>query len=366
MPFVIGLNHQTAPIELREKFATLPERLPETLRLLKERVATEEAVVLSTCNRTEVYLRSSHPEEAQKALLDYFRERAGQSDLTSYVYVHHGEQAVKHLFSVASGLDSMVKGENEILAQVKQAYLVSQQEGFTGKLLNVLFQRSLYVGKRVRSETSISMGNTSVGSVAGALAERIFGDLQERCILILGAGAMAETTARHLVTQQARAILVANRTFERAVELAHPLGGQALRFEEGLARMVEADVVICSTAAPQAILSLEHLRHIAQQRRGRSLFLIDIAMPRNVDPAVDTLDNVYLYNLDDLQMIVNENMSKRSGEMEHAAAIVEQETSEFTRWLRAHREGLHSGLRHRISRAPMTGTSSTPAPESDS
>ena len=357
MPFVIGLNHQTTPIELREKFAVLPTLLAETVSALKGRLSAEETVVLSTCNRTEVYVRSEIPPRSQDALRTYFLERAAIRDLTPYLYFHEGEKAVEHLFRVAAGLDSMVKGENEILAQVKQAYLVAHQSGCTGKLLNVLFQRSLFVGKRVRAETSISMGNTSVGSVAGALAERIFGDLTNRSILILGAGAVAETTARHLLTQNAKTLLVANRTFERAAELARPLGGQALHFEEGLARMAEADVVICSTAAPQAIISADHVRRIMQTRKGRSLFLIDLALPRDVDPEVDALDDVYLYNLDDLQTIANENRVKRSGEMGLAENIVREETREFSRWLRAHQEGTRQGLRHsgiRAADAPQT------------
>ena len=229
---------------------------------------------------------------------------AGQTGLSAHLYYHEGEAAVQHLFSVASGLDSMVQGEHEILAQVKQAYQAAHEGGFTGKLLNVLFQRSLFVGKRVRTETGLGEGAASVGSVAVGMAERIFGSLQDRSVMILGAGQMAEVTAKHLLAQKAKSFLVANRTFERACELAEEFGGTAMHFEEGLRQMAEVDIVICSTAAPHAVITPEHVRDIMAQRRGRSLFLIDIAMPRDVDPAVNDIENVYLYNIDDLQQIV--------------------------------------------------------------
>jgi glutamyl-tRNA reductase len=216
-------------------------------------------------------------------------------------------------------------------------------------LLNVLFQRSLYVGKRVRTETGLGEGAASVGSVAVGMAERIFGSLEDRSIMILGAGHMAEITAKHLLAQKAKSLLVANRTFERACELAKEFGGTAMHFEEGLSQMAGVDVVICSTAAPHAVVTPDHIRKIMAERRGRSLFLIDIAMPRDVDPNVNNIENVYLYNLDDLQRIVNENQAKRAREAALAEKIVEAETHEFTRWLRAHRAGLHRGLRHNPS-----------------
>ena len=243
----------------------------------------------------------------------------------------------------------MVQGENEILAQVKEAYRTAHEKGFTGKLLNVLFQRSLYVGKRVRTETGLSVGAASVGSIAVGMAERIFGSLKDRTVMILGAGKMAEITAKHLLAQQARSLLVANRTFEHACELAKAFGGTAMHYEEGLRQMTEVDIVICSTAAPHAVITSKHVRDVMEARKGRSLFLIDIAMPRDVDPAVNDIENVYLYNLDNLQQIVTENQERRSKEAIAAARIVQEETHEFTRWLRAHREGLRPALKHTIA-----------------
>jgi glutamyl-tRNA reductase len=211
----------------------------------------------------------------------------------------------------------------------------------------VLFQRSFFVGKRVRTETGLSAGSSSVGSVAVAMAERIFGNLRERCIMILGAGKMAELTAKHLLSQKVRSILVSNRTLARARELAVQFGGQALSFEEGLSAMEAADIVICSTASPHPVIRLEHVQQLMQRRKGRSLFFIDIAVPRDVDPAVHQVDNVYVYNIDDLQKIVADNLAKRSHEVERAEIIVEEETREFARWLQAQEAGLPLGLRHR-------------------
>lgn len=346
MPFVLGLNHRSASIDIREKLAWSPAASVEVLRQLMSTAPANEAVLLSTCNRTEFYVRSPNRHEAKIALVSLLTARAQTEALSGHLYYFESEDAVQHLFRVAAGLDSMVQGENEILGQVKTAYQTAQAEGFTGKYLNVLFQRSLYVGKRVRTETGLSMGASSVGSIAVSMAERIFGDLRERDVLILGAGKMAEITAKHLLSQKARSLIVSNRTFERACELAQQFNGTAMHFVEGLRQMAHVDIVICSTAAPHAIITKDAVREIMAERKGRSLFLIDIAMPRDVDPDVNDIDNVYLYNLDDLQRIVDENKARRSKEVAAATAIVDAETHEFTRWLRAHRAGLHTGLHH--------------------
>jgi len=346
MPFVLGLSHHTAPLDLREKLAIQPHRLGDMLKQLKEEAKAQELVCLSTCNRTEVYAQTTNRAFAREAIKRLFETQSDRTSLATHLYYHESEEAVRHLFSVAAGLDSMVQGEHEILAQVKQAYLAAHKGGFTGKLLNVLFQRSLYVGKRVRTKTGLGAGAASVGSIAVGMAERIFGNLENRTVMILGAGQMAEVTAKHLLAQKARSLLVANRTFEHACALAKEFGGTAMHFEEGLRQMAGVDIIICSTAAPHTIISPEHIRGIMEKRKGRSLFLIDIAMPRDVDPAVNDIENVYLYNIDDLQQIVNENQARRSKEALLAERIVQDETHEFTRWLRAHREGLQTGLKH--------------------
>ena len=272
MPFVLGLNHRTAPVEIREKLAVEPHKLREMLQRLKKESQSEELVCLSTCNRMEVYAHAKNRAEARGALEQVFQSLAGAAGLSANLYYHESEGAVRHLFAVAAGLDSMVQGEHEILAQVKEAYQAAHEGGFTGKLLNVLFQRSLYVGKRVRTQTGLGVGAASVGSVAVGMAERIFGSLRERRIMILGAGKMAEVTAKHLLAQKARTLLVANRTFERAYELAKAFGGTAMHYEEGLRQMAGVDIVICSTAAPHVVITPEHVRRIMAERKGLSFF----------------------------------------------------------------------------------------------
>jgi glutamyl-tRNA reductase len=347
MPFVLGLNHRSAPLDVREKLAVAPARLAEFLHSLKAGYPVDGIVALSTCNRTEIYVQTHNRLAARDSITSQLLRQSEFNGLDSCLYYHESENCVQHLFRVASGLDSMVKGENEILGQVKQAYLAAQQNGFTGKLLNVLFQRSLFVGKRVRTETALSVGAGSVGSVAVSVAQRIFSDLHERTVMILGAGEMAEITAKHLLSQKVRSLIVANRTFDRACELAALIGGTAMHFDEGLRQMGVADIVICSTAAPHPILHAEHVCSIMAERKGRSLFLIDIAMPRDVDPAVNQIDNVYLFNLDDMQKIVDENETRRAAEVLKAERIIEHETHEFSHWLRNHRAGVQQGLHHR-------------------
>lgn len=345
MPFVVGLNHETAPVQLREKLAIPAARLSDMRQRLRAQAALDEVVWLSTCNRIEIYARAARRGEAREALIRQLQAHAQVQGLHSHLYFHEGEGAVHHLFRVAAGLDSMVKGENEILGQVKQSYLSAHQGGFTGKFLNVLFQRSLYVGKRVRTETGLAAGSSSVGSVAVAMAERIFGNLKDRRVMILGAGQMAELTAKYLLSQKIQSLFVSNRTFERAQELAARFGGQALNFEEGLRRMEFVDIVICSTAAPHPVIRPDSVAGIMQRRKGLSLFFIDIAVPRDVDPAVHGIDNVYVYDIDDLRGIVADNQVKRSQEIPVAEKIVEEEAREFARWLQARLSGLPHGLR---------------------
>lgn len=344
-PLVLGLNHETAPLDVRERLAIPSERLPAFLSELKTNCSLDEVVALSTCNRTEIYA----PASARQALECCLQRIAGPDPLAHYLYGHEDEDCARHLFRVASGLDSMVRGENEILGQVKQAYSAAQEGGFTGKWLNVLFQRSLFVGKRVRTETGVSIGAGSVGSVAVSVAERIFGHLQDRTVFLLGAGQMAELTAKHLLSQKVRSLVVANRTFERACDLAREFGGTAMHFEEGLRRLGEADIVISSTSSEHPVLSLDAIRQAMNERRGRPLFLIDISMPRNVEPSVNKLDNVYLFNLDDLKTISEENQSRRQAAILKAEELVSAEAQAFRQWMEAQRAGIQQGLKHQAS-----------------
>lgn len=343
---VIGLNHRTAPLDLRERLSFSRADLGAVLPELNRTLSAEGTVLLSTCNRTELYLSSENPGAARKRTLDLIIHRAKSDAVEPLLYIKEETAAVHHLFRVASGLDSMVVGEQEILGQVKQAYQSAHSAGCTDKWINVLFQRSLYVGKRVRTETGLSLGPASVASVAVALAERIFGELKQREVMILGAGKMAELTAKHLLSQKVRSILVSNRTFERACELARQFHGSALHFDDALEQMDRPDIVICSTAAPHPVINPEHVARIMQRRKGRSLFFIDIAMPRDVHPDVHRLDNVYVYNIDDLQSIVAENIARRSGEISQAERIIHEKSDEFSRWLAAHRAGQSHSLKH--------------------
>lgn len=343
---LIGLNHRTAPIDLREQLSISPAKLGEMLRRLKNDLHLQELVLLSTCNRLEAYVSSEDPRAAQEAITQALQNQVKTAALDPHLYIHTNEKAVHHLFRVTSGLDSMVVGEHEILGQVKQAYQAAQEASTTGKLMNVLFQRSLYLGKRVRTETGLSIGAASVASVAVSLAQRIFGDLHTHAAMILGAGEMAEQTAKYLLSQKVHSLFVANRTFERACQLAEHFGGSAMHFEDGLKQLADVDIVICSTAAPHPVITPELVEAIMPLRKGRQLFFIDIAVPRDVHPDVHHLDNVYVYNIDDLQSIVSDNQVKREQHVRLAEALIQEKTEEFARWLDAYHSGQGLSLRH--------------------
>jgi len=252
----------------------------------------------------------------------------GAVDVEPYLYVREGAEAVKHLLSVASGLDSMVIGETEITGQVKQAYQTAQEARLTGKVTNRLFQKALQTAKQIRTQTGIGRGATSVGSVAVELAEKIFGGgLTEQSVMIIGAGKMGEACLRHLAKKCARSVLVSNRSFDRAQALATEFGGRAIRFDECLQAMAEADIVVSSTGCPHTILDRADLEEVMRTRRNRPLVLIDIAVPRDVEPDVQRVPNVYLYNIDDLEAIVRENVRLREQELAQCRAIIEQETT---------------------------------------
>jgi len=327
--FVAGLNYKTAPVEVREKLAVQPSLLPCHGCRVKLGAGLEEVVLLSTCNRVEVYGTASKVNGNVHRL---FNNLAGSEvDFTPYLYVKEGEEAAQHLFSVASGLDSMVIGETEITGQVKHAYQAAQTAKLTGRITNRLFQTALQTVKEIRTETNIGRGAVSVGSVAVELAEKIFDrDLSQKTVMIIGAGKMGEACVRHLAKKGARSVLVSNRSFERAQRLAAEFGGRAIRFDDCSTAMAEADIVVSSTGSPQTILHRADLAKILPARRGRPLVLVDIAVPRDIDADVEQLDNVYLYNIDNLEAIVRENMRMREQELgkcyqiiaERAAAVM--------------------------------------------
>ena len=329
--FVAGLSYKTTPVELREKLAVSRARLQCSGCRLKLRGSLSEVVLLSTCNRVEIYGVSPWIHGRVQQL---FQELTNTDlDFTPYLYVKEGAEAAQHLFSVAGGLDSMVIGETEITGQVKSAYEAAKAAGLTGKKMNRLFQTACWVVKKIRTETGIGRGATSVGSVAVELAEKIFDrDLSSKTVMILGAGKMGEACVKHLAKRGAKTVLVANRSVERAEKLALEFGGRAVRLEDSATAMTEADILVSSTGSPDRVLFREDVAKILPARRNRPLVLVDIAVPRDIDPAVAELPNVFLYDIDDLEAVVRENTKNRAAELavcqriiaEHAAELMEK------------------------------------------
>jgi glutamyl-tRNA reductase len=319
--FVAGLSYKTAPVAVRERLAVRPALLPCLGCRLKLSAGLDEVVLVSTCNRVEVYGTISA--WIQGRVFQIFQQLCPDLDVTPYVYVKEGDAAVKHLFSVASGLDSMVIGETEITGQVKNAYQAAQQFGLTGRVLNRWFQSALQVAKEVRTHTGIGRGATSVGSVAVELAEKIFsGDLSDKTVMILGAGKMGEACVRHLAKRGTRSVLVANRSLERAQALAAELGGRALPFDERLQALAGADIVVSSTGSPTTVLHKSEIAGVLKARADRPLVLVDIAVPRDIAPDVEELENVYLYNIDHLEAIVRGNSRTREQELSKCNEII--------------------------------------------
>jgi len=331
----VGINHELAPVELRERLAVPSEAVGDTLLSMYSAAQIGECVVVSTCNRVEVYAAaeadSTIPPTTQ--VIDFLKTKfAGLNEdaLTELpLYHHEGLDAAKHLFRVASGLDSMVLGETEIFGQVKKAYLIAQETGTTKGRLNKLFQNAFRVGKRIRTETEIQRGSTSVGSVAVDLAEKIFGGLKKCNVLILGAGEMSRTTAQSLASRGAIGIRVANRSIERAEALAAPLGGTALAFDRWPSQLPEIDIIISSTSADGYVVHHEQIHGAIHSREGRPLFLIDIAVPRDIDPAIDELNNVYLYDIDTIEGIAAQARKKREKQIALCEKVITEEAEEF-------------------------------------
>jgi glutamyl-tRNA reductase len=335
---VVGLNHKTAPINLRERLHVSEQDLPKPLEMMGESAELVERMLVATCNRVEVYAVTEGQIEKATAVIADCLATYGNVEKTEFIdklYTHTAAEAVRHVFRVASSLDSLVVGEPQILGQVKSAYTTAQAREATGIILNNLLEQAFHVAKRVRTETGVAASAVSVSSAAVELARKIFGDLTGRSVLILGAGEMAELALRHLVDDGVRSVLVANRSFDRAVTLARQFDGRAVTFEGFRQEMVGADIVISATSAPHVILKKEDVQTIIQQRRHRPIFLIDIADPRDIDPACNDLDNVYLYNIDDLQSVVEANLKERKREAERAETIIDREVGVYLNWLRS-------------------------------
>jgi glutamyl-tRNA reductase len=336
---LVGLNHRSAPLAVRERLFVPRPALPALLGALKEVPGVSEGFILSTCNRTEVLACLDGARE--ETLVEFLGARHGMAApaLDPYLYRLRSLEAVRHLFRVAASLDSLVVGEPQILGQVKEAYQAALECGALGRVLDGLLQHAFEAAKKVRARTGIARHPVSVSQAAVGLARQIFGTLEGRTVVVLGAGKMSELVVRHLVEEGVRSVIVSNRTYERAVELAERFGGRAARFESLPDQFEVADILIASTGAPHHVLRYDEVAVLVRRRRGRPIFLIDIAVPRDIEPRVNTLENVYLYDLDDLRRVVEENRDGRRREAEQAEALIDEAVARFHAWLR----GLDAG-----------------------
>lgn len=331
---VVGLSHRTAPVEIRERLAVAPGQLEQELREIAGNGRLDEALLISTCNRVELYATSANPIAASRVAKEALASRLPAATSDAVLYQERGVDVVRHVFRVASSLDSLVVGEPQILGQVKEAFDAAKGAGTMGTLLGRCFTQAFATAKRVRSETGIAEGTVSVSSIACELAKKIFGNLEGRRTLLLGAGEMGESAARSL-RKTGTNLHVINRSEERARTLAEACGGRAVPYERLSTEVADADVVIASTASPNFILTPELMKSVVRTRRHRPLFIIDIAVPRDVDPRVGNMDNVFVYDVDDLQQVAEENLAVRAREAAQAERIVEEELDAFLAWRRS-------------------------------
>jgi glutamyl-tRNA reductase len=334
---VCGVNHNTAPVEVREQVAFDHQSLPPALRELVKRAGVQEAMILSTCNRVEVAVAAEDETDVRSAIEQLLSEsrHVPAGFLRPHLYVHEDSEAIRHLFRVAASLDSMVVGEPQILGQMKAAYAEAKAHGTLAGLLETVLTRAFSVAKRVRSETDIGKSGVSVSFVAVELAKEIFGSLAGKRVLIVGAGKMSELAARYLHRAGADQIFVTNRTHDRAAEMARLFQGAIVDYDKFVARLPEIDIVIASSGAPHYILRKDEMKRVIDARRNRPMFLIDIAVPRNIEPAVNDLDNVFLYDIDDLQKVVEANRRERRKHAEEAEEIIAQEVERTMSRLKA-------------------------------
>ena len=341
----LGLNHKTAPLELRERLAFTPQTLPEALNSLIKVMGVSEAVILSTCNRTELYCALHDDNQAEdtahtvndQSLIDWFSGFHGldAGKIAPHLYHHEHKETIRHAMEVASGLDSMVLGEPQIAGQMKQAYALATHEGTLGQILGKLFQNAFAVAKQVRTDTAIGSSPVSVAFAAASLARQIFGDLNEASVLLIGAGETIELAARHLQSQNIREMIVANRSLERAQKLADEFDGDAISLQHIGDHLQRADIVIASTASPLPILGKGTVERALKKRKHEPIFMVDLAVPRDIEPEVGTLDDIYLYTVDDLQEVINENLESRQQAAEQAHEIIDDKVEHFLEWQRS-------------------------------
>ena len=341
----LGLNHKTTPLELRERLAFTPQNLREALNSLIKVHGVNEAAILSTCNRTELYCNLLDATEAgpdassgnDNRLIEWFSGFHGMktTDLEGHLYIYDHQQSIRHAMEVASGLDSMVLGEPQITGQMKQAYVIASHEGTIGQMLGKLFQHSFSVAKQVRTDTAIGSSPVSVAFAATSLARQIFGDLNESSALMIGAGETIELAARHLKSQQIAGIIVANRSLERARILADEFDGEAINLQHIGDHLHRADIVIASTASPLPVLGKGTVERALKKRKHAPIFMVDLAVPRDIEPEVNSLDDVYLYTVDDLQEVITENLQNRQQAAEQAQEIIEEKVEHYLDWQRS-------------------------------
>ncbi len=332
---IVGLSHKTAPVEIREKLAFAPTAMEQPLRQMLELPAVAEGLIVSTCNRVELCAATKEPEAAIAELRRFLAvyHEISPDEINDNLYDYQGEEAIRHLFRVASSLDSMVLGEPQILGQIKTAYGYAAEFKTAGLILNRFLHKAFSVAKRVRTETAIASNAVSVSFAAVELARKIFDRLDNKGVMIIGAGEMCELAAKHFISNGVSKVIVTNRTFERAEKLATEFAGKAVPFDSFVDHLAEVDIVMTSTGAPNFILGKRQMEEVLKRRKNKPMFLIDIAVPRDIDPKVNKLDNAYLYDVDDLQGVVQANIKERQKEAGKAEAIVEQEIGQFHQWL---------------------------------
>lgn len=330
-----GLNHRTAPVEVRERFAICGMELDHAYNFFKQQTAVEGSVILTTCNRTEIYATARDIEAGMPVLLQFMEEFSGLTpeELQNYLYQPTCYDAMLHLFRVASGLDSMILGESQIISQVRDAYQKAVESHAADSVLNTLFQKAIHVGKLVRTETSIDRHPVSVSNAAVDLAQRLLGSLTDKTVLVIGAGEMSELTTRCLMSSGVQSVIVSNRSYARAEEMAGQLGGRAVRFDRLPDELLEADIVISCTAASHYVLRRDNCCDILTARRGRPIVMIDIAVPRDIDPGLQEIAGVFIYDIDDLQNVVDHNFRERQKAAVEADKIIKHELIKFNEWL---------------------------------